>query len=154
MIFWLIHRWMFDSQVWIVLVFGRVLVGFFLSAPQSVCAVTLRNWIVLLHFDIKYLIWGLNVHFFIKNNRNFCSWTMRILVESSLRREWLCILPRLQKCIHCVLLLENLKPFLMVQSSILFRHCWSRPSIDLQQIRKLSSYNEPLTPKFKHFTIN
>ena len=54
--------------------------------------------------------------------RNLCSSTIRISVESSLSTGSLCILWKLQKCMHCVLFLENLKPFLMF---ILFRHCWS-----------------------------
>ena len=111
------------------------------------CAITLRSWIALLHFDLKYLMWGLNVNFLSKIiPRNLCSSTLGISIESNLRILW-----RLQKCIHCVLFLENLKPFLMVQLFILFRHCWSSIVLiylDLQQIRKSSTYSEPSTPKF------
>ena len=89
--------------------------------------------------------------------RNFCSSTIEISVESSLSTGLLYILQRLQKCAYCVLLLENFKPFLKVQLFILFRHCWSWCSIvlcvNLQQIRKSSTYSEPSTPKFKHFTM-
>ena len=105
------------------------------------------------------MMWGLNVNFLSKIiSRNLCYSTIGILVESSLNTGILCILWRLQKCEHCVLLLENLKPFLIVQLFILFRDCWSWRSIvlicfDLQQIRKSSMYSEPLTPKFKHFTM-
>ena len=73
--------------------FGRVLVQFFLSASQSVCAITLRSWIVLLHFDLKYLMWGLNVNILSKIiSRNLCSSILGILVESSLSTGLLCIL--------------------------------------------------------------
>ena len=105
------------------------------------CAVTLRSWIALLHLDLKSLMWGLSVNFLSKIiPRNLCSSTLGILVEFSLRTGPLCILWRLQKCIHFVLFLENLKPFLIVQLFILFRHCWSCHSIvliylDLQRIR-------------------
>ena len=90
------------------------------------CDITLRSWIVLLNFDPKYLMWGLNVNFLSKIiPRNLCSSTRGISVESSLSTGSLGILWRLQKCIHCVLFWKILKPFLMVQLFILFRHCWS-----------------------------
>ena len=60
----------------------------------------LRSWIVLLHFDLKYLMLSLNVNILSKIiPRNFCS-SIGILVESSLSTGLLCILRRLQKCIH------------------------------------------------------
>ena len=123
------------------------------------CAIALRSWIALLHFDLKCLMWGLNVNFLSKIiPRNLCTSAIGISVYFSLRKGSLCILWRLQKCIHCVLFWENLKPFLIVQLFILFKHCWSWRSVvliclDLQQIRKSSTYSEPSTAKFKYFTM-
>ena len=55
------------------------------------CAIFLRSWIALLHFDLKYLMWGLNVNFLSKIiSWNLCSSTIGILVESSLSRGSLC----------------------------------------------------------------
>ena len=130
--------------------FRRVLVEvFFLSASQSVCAITLRSWIVLLHFDFKYLMRGLNVNFLSKIIPwNLCSSTMGISVETSTGLFW----QRLQKCIHCVLLWENLKSFLMVQLFISYLDIVG-VDILLFQCVLICIYSEPSTPKLKQFTM-
>ena len=110
----------------------------------------LNSCMAWLHFILSFFICGINDNLESKiMPRNLCSSVMGISVLFNVSLGWLCILWIWQKCTHFVLLFEIVNPFSVVHFWILFMHCCIFLSmvvlfLELQQMRKSSTYNDPL----------